>query len=525
MEDSNKEEASWENCPLATTDSEETPPTPSNGTLASTSAAKGHHRCGWIARLQRPAFRRKLTKTVGLCLATLSLGLEFGVRGPTFLDLQLITGTTVWEASAFFTAVHVGYIVGSLVGGVVYDHLSKSLALVVGVVGMGVFVAITPFCAQFGIMVTVCLLAALSAGVVDTEVSSNTSESSSSFTFSGPSEGNEIPFSHKTSTEPWNTADSVNSSQVIFSRNLTNSTLASLEDSTPSIVYYAFIIIGIIIVLTSLPMVWDYIVVPFLVEGKKICRRTRKASKSEAHKVQSRELPLKVYIGVLVWFCVFTLTHSTVEDTFISYLASSVVQQLNWSKQDGALLTSAFWICFAAARILNIFLLRVLRVAQLLTLSCVLLTFSLLGFLLASFLAVNWGVWCSTMVTGAAAAALVPASFAWLEEELVAVTGVTMSFAVLSTSLGSIVNPMVLGYLMEHYGAMWLAYMMLGEMVASLVSFFSLLLFSRIYVNRRFGTRQQRKERLLLIAAPTPGTQGCPEDVSDKEQMNGTCAL
>lgn len=74
----------------------------------------------------------------------------------------------MWEASAFFTAVHVGYIVGSLVGGVVYDLLSKSLALVVGVVGMGVFVAITPFCAQFGIMVTVCLLAALSAGVVDT---------------------------------------------------------------------------------------------------------------------------------------------------------------------------------------------------------------------------------------------------------------------------------------------------------------------------------------------------------------------
>ena len=43
------------------------------------------------------------------------------IKGPTFLDIQTITHTDVTEASAFVTSASFGYMVGSLVGGAIYD--------------------------------------------------------------------------------------------------------------------------------------------------------------------------------------------------------------------------------------------------------------------------------------------------------------------------------------------------------------------------------------------------------------------
>ena len=51
------------------------------------------------------------------CLYSIQ-GFAVGQRGPAFLDIQIITQTNVEQASFFFTASSIGYLVGSLIAGV-----------------------------------------------------------------------------------------------------------------------------------------------------------------------------------------------------------------------------------------------------------------------------------------------------------------------------------------------------------------------------------------------------------------------
>jgi FHS family Na+ dependent glucose MFS transporter 1 len=95
-------------------------------------------------------------------------GFAIGQRGPAFLDLQIITQTDVEKASFFYTASSVGYLVGSLVAGVVYDKLNKSALLLLTVFGLGVSTVILPWCSLYGLMIAIHLICSIFGGGLDT---------------------------------------------------------------------------------------------------------------------------------------------------------------------------------------------------------------------------------------------------------------------------------------------------------------------------------------------------------------------
>ena len=95
-------------------------------------------------------------------------GFAIGQRGPAFLDLQIITHTDVKAASFFFTASSVGYLVGSLVAGMVYDKLNKSLLLLLTVLGMAVTTVALPWCTIYGMMIAVHFVVSVFGGGLDT---------------------------------------------------------------------------------------------------------------------------------------------------------------------------------------------------------------------------------------------------------------------------------------------------------------------------------------------------------------------
>ena len=49
----------------------------------------------------------------------------------------------------------------------------------------------------------------------------------------------------------------------------------------------------------------------------------------------------------------------------------------------------------------------------------------------------------------------------------------------------------VLGHLIENMGAIWLAYVLLGEATVSMLIFFPLLLFSRLYLQPRYPSSRE----------------------------------
>jgi MFS family permease len=93
--------------------------------------------------------------------------------GPAFLDLQIITNTDLEKASAFFTAHAIGYLVGSLVGGVLYDKFNKLLVLCVSTAGMGIVTAVIPLCTPYIVMIAVHFVSGFFKGPLNTGKYSN----------------------------------------------------------------------------------------------------------------------------------------------------------------------------------------------------------------------------------------------------------------------------------------------------------------------------------------------------------------
>ncbi|PVD29812.1 hypothetical protein C0Q70_09069 [Pomacea canaliculata] len=212
-------------------------------------------------------------------------------------------------------------------------------------------------------------------------------------------------------------------------------------------------------------------------------------------------LPVGLAHVTLAWTCVFFVLYYAVERSFVSFLPMFVVQHLRWTKADASLLTSVFWTSLAMARFLSIFLVRVVSTVAILTFCCAFFVASLVGMLLVSMVTAtahaHWSVWMCVVLSGAASAGIVPTTLSWVEDELLCVTGRTLAVIAVTSSLGSIANPLLLGFLIEHYGALWFWYILLGEATASAFALLLLLLFSQLYLRPRFGSRRQRK----LLAA------------------------
>jgi MFS family permease len=69
------------------------------------------------------------------------VGWIIGQFGPSFLDLQIITHTRLEQGSAFMTAHSVGYLIGSLVSGILFDRFNKILLIFFTIFGNAVTVA------------------------------------------------------------------------------------------------------------------------------------------------------------------------------------------------------------------------------------------------------------------------------------------------------------------------------------------------------------------------------------------------
>ena len=82
------------------------------------------------------------------------------------MDLQQLVGVGTSKGAAFFTAAGVGGVVGSLVGGALYDRFNQYLVLFVSMLLYGVTCALIPLCRAYWLMVFMFLLHEMSTGAV-----------------------------------------------------------------------------------------------------------------------------------------------------------------------------------------------------------------------------------------------------------------------------------------------------------------------------------------------------------------------
>ncbi|MFN2166876.1 MAG: MFS transporter, partial [Anaerolineae bacterium] len=105
--------------------------------------------------------------TVSLFLSFLALGLAVAVLGPSLPYLAQATGTALRLASFVFIAHRIGYILGSYLGGALYDRLSGSRLMAFSLLLLAGALLLVPLQRLFALLLPVVFVLGLAEGTVD----------------------------------------------------------------------------------------------------------------------------------------------------------------------------------------------------------------------------------------------------------------------------------------------------------------------------------------------------------------------
>ncbi|XP_050418551.2 sodium-dependent glucose transporter 1-like [Patella vulgata] len=456
-------------------------------------------RRGFLTKWKNTAYRARLLHTSWLFLSFIAMGFIAGQRGPSFLDLQLITNTDVEEASLFFTFAAVGGLLGALVIGASYDRFNKPRLIFLANIGMGVCVGVVPQCRQYPLMIFIwfitgfCMRGLETGGTADVvRVWKSESRPYMFIVHLGFSIGALIS---PLVTEPFlvpkhlveNQNSDIKSQDPVITCNVTNnatlnSNISCINNQTNPLqstayvikLQYAFIISAILAVLTS---------VPFLIKSfKGESNLTKEGNSRKA--TEQRNVPLLYYvISVVLIMCMY-ICNTGIEDAFSAFLMTFVVKQMDWSKKDGALVTSAFWASLITARILVIFVADLISPAKLLLFAMCFVICALLGLWISALYLAHTGIWVFACVAGSAISILFPTGISLTDKELIPVNGKVSSFILVAGAIGLLSNPVVLGFFIKEFSALWFCYLLLGEAIMSVVLLFVILIYGRKILKR-----------------------------------------
>ncbi|XP_061180632.1 sodium-dependent glucose transporter 1A-like [Saccostrea echinata] len=460
----------------------------------------------WFKLKKDQHFRSKYILTLAYIASFLTLGWAEGQFGPTFPDLLHITNTTLEKGSLFFTMNTVGYLLGSLLMGFLFDRrlLDRNLLMFLIIAGYGVIIAVIPWCEMYEVMVTVFIVKGSFAGGLDTCGNAglvttwgndgNTYLSALHFAFAvggilSPLVTAPYVMSLSNNISALNFTNTANSSDIGNSNgstyHITNHittyhitklipTEKSFEDRS-SLIYIPYTVTAGLCVMTSIP----FIIFCGISLQKRLDRKTSKEDGKNKTKLD-RRLRITGLINILIYIAVYV----AVDKSYSSFLTTFITSQLNWTNANGSYLTSGYWASFAVGRFIGIFLVQCVSPAKMLFTFNFMLLISLLGFLLTSLYDVIYFVWLFTLLIGFSLSVTFPVVVMWTEQNFLRVNGKVASMFLVAASIGFIVNPPFLGALMETYTSMWFSYLLFGEAVCLYI-----LYFSGVYISRKIASR------------------------------------
>jgi MFS transporter, FHS family, Na+ dependent glucose transporter 1 len=113
------------------------------------------------------AHRARLYVTIGYCAAFIALGLATAVLGPTLTDLAGNTRATLSQISFGFTATALGYLLGSFLGGRLYDSRSGNPVMGAMLLLIALSMALIPLIRVLWLLIGLLLLLGMFEGALD----------------------------------------------------------------------------------------------------------------------------------------------------------------------------------------------------------------------------------------------------------------------------------------------------------------------------------------------------------------------
>lgn len=227
--------------------------------------------------------------------------------------------------------------------------------------------------------------------------------------------------------------------------------------------YVAYGISGAITFLISLP----FLIMYFRIPGE--FKRHGDAGKKRSNK----PLPLAVKVTILTNMCALSALYTGLEETFVEFLSAFCVEQMDWSKTQGSIATSLYFGSIGFGHFINIFTVRAVDQVKLMGGYCIMLILVMIGLTISAEHVFHPGVWISSPLVGLSLSIIYPIIFTWTEDAFLPVTGRISSLFILTGAMGSMINPVILGVLMDERSPMWYCFLLLTESILQFVFYLS----------------------------------------------------
>eukprot|EP00073_Rattus_norvegicus_P032771 XP_006256601.2 PREDICTED: sodium-dependent glucose transporter 1A isoform X1 [Rattus norvegicus] len=334
--------------------------------------------------------------TAVLYAAFLGLGMSVAILGPTFQDLAENVNRNISNLSLIFVGRATGFLCGTTIGGILFDHMNQFFLLGASMVATTVTLYLIPFCKTAVLLIITMSAFGASVGVVDT---------------------GETDLQEPNLEKP------------------------------PSVVEVQFpCFVDDMNLLWAYASIGTYVLVVSVFLFALFCEKRSKQKKSSASAQEVRRA--KYHRALLCLLFLFFFFYVGAEITYGSYVFSFATTHVGMEESEAAGLNSIFWGTFAACRGLAIFFATCLRPGTMIVVSNI-------GSLASSFFLVLFDksplcLWIATSVYGASMATTFPSGISWIEQ-YTTLTGKSAAFFVIGAALGEMAIPAVIGILQGHY--------------------------------------------------------------------------
>ena len=239
-------------------------------------------------------------------------------------------------------------------------------------------------------------------------------------------------------------------------------------------VHFAYLISAFIVFSAAVPFLVFYIT------------SRNKSEKSDIQTDKPKEeakVSNKVKILATGLLCVVSSLGTGLDDSFPSFLATFGLLQLGWSQDTGSSMTSLYFAMYAVGNFFSVFILRCISSRTFIFAMYISSMVSIALMYMCVTLTLEPLLWLTVAITGLTTSAILPTVFVWTQEAVTPVSGKIASAFLFSGSTGAMLNPILLGYLMESLSPMWLLYLGFAEVALCTVLFTVAVLVVRKYAN------------------------------------------
>lgn len=395
---------------------------------------------------------RRWMVTLALCASFLGLGMGISVVGPTFEDLAINVNANISNISHIFVGRASGYIGGSLLGGILFDHLNPHLLLGFSMLLTAFGMCAIPFCKKAFLLTIMMACIGAAMGVLDTGgnvLILNTWRKQAGphmqalhFSFAVGAFASPIIAKLIFGTDlDLNLHKNISIVASIASPSVTDQ--VSRTSSSPAILLFiqswasslrsmwAYVVIGLFIFLVSLLLFCIYV----------CCSPSRDSAQTPSGK----PLVSKHHNALIALLFCFFFWYVGAEVAYGSFIFTFAKNYAHMEQFQAAGLNSLFWGTFAAGRGLAIFCAACVHPGTMILLSLVGCTLS--SMLLTLFSNEHLVLWICTAVYGISMSTTFPSGISWVEQ-YTTVTGRSAAVFVVGAALGEMVLPAAVGFLM-----------------------------------------------------------------------------